>query len=270
MATVLADTVERVADGYHDDLAPAIERVWRSEIESMHTDLRGWIRSLVVANEPWRPARFELAFGLEPDSSRSESDPSRSELEGAPPSPESLQGDLFASPGGPDDATGPAPGKPLGEALLAGGKRLRGAVDLVEEDPAHGLLRVTDHKTGKSPRVGRLVVGGGKTLQPVLYGLAMESLLERRVASGRLSFCTRKGRYTSIEVPLDDDNRRTAAQVLDEIARAVETGFLPAAPDEGECRWCDYNLVCGPNEEARIRRKHPRRLVPLARLRSMP
>ena len=267
VTTLLAETVERVAGRYHRDLAPAIERVWRSEIESLHTDLRGWIRSLVAAREPWRPARFELAFGLEPDSPRREPGVPRSEDE-AIPAPESVQGALFAAPLESEDAdrvTGP-----LGEARLADGKRLRGAVDLVEEDPGSGLLRVTDHKTGKSPRASRLVVGGGKTLQPVLYGLAMERLLERRVAAGRLSFCTRKGRYTSLEVPLDDDTRRTAATVLAEIDRGVETGFLPAAPDEGECRWCDYNLVCGPNEEARIRRKHPRRLVPLARLRSMP
>ncbi len=239
---LLAETVERVAGRYHDKLAPAIERVWRSEIESLHTDLRGWIRSLAAAREPWRPARFELGFGLGPGRGR--------------------------GPGADTDES--TAEQPLEEARLADGKRLRGAVDLVEEDSRNDLLRVTDHKTGKSPGTSRLVVGGGKTLQPVLYGLAMESLLQRRVASGRLSFCTRKGRYTSLEVPLDDDARRAAAGVLDEIDRGVETGFLPAAPDEGECRWCDYNLVCGPNEEARIRRKHPRRLVPLARLRSMP
>ncbi len=233
VTTVLAETVENVAGRFHEDLAPAIERVWRSEVESLHTDLRGWIRSLVAAREPWRPARFELGFGL-------------------------------------SNAADPAAEEPLPAARLTDGKQLRGAVDLVEEDVERDLLRVTDHKTGKSPRTGRLVVGGGKTLQPVLYGLAMESLLSRRVASGCLSFCTRKGRYTSLEVPLDDDARRAAAQVLDEIDRGVETGFLPAAPDEGECRWCDYNLVCGPNEEARIRRKHPRRLIPLSRLRSMP
>ncbi len=239
---LLAATVERVAGAYHDDLAPAIERVWRSEIESLHTDLRGWIRSLVAAGERWRPARFELGFGL--------GDASSARGDGA--------GDENIS------------SEPLPEARLADGKRLRGAVDLVEEDPARGLLRVTDHKTGKSPRTGRLVVGGGKILQPVLYGLAMESLLERPVASGRLSFCTRRGRYESFEVPLDDNGRRAAAEVLDEIDRAVETGFLPAAPDDGECRWCDYHLVCGPNEQVRLRRKHPRRLIALSRLRSMP
>ncbi len=279
VTSLLAETVERVAGRFHRDLAPAIERVWRSEIESLHTDLRGWIRSLIVARERWRPARFELAFGLghvgETPAAPEKSDQATAEPEqdDAPPAafPEG------ATPGSLWDAAaaeepGPEPGVdgPLGEATLAGGQRLRGAVDLVEEDPGSDLLRVTDHKTGKRPRVGRLVVGGGKTLQPVLYGLAMESLLGRRVASGRLSFCTRKGRYQSLEVPLDDGSRRAAAEVLEAVDRALETGFLPAAPGDGECRWCDYRLVCGPNEEARIRRKHPRRLVTLNRLRSMP
>ncbi len=77
-------------------------------------------------------------------------------------------------------------------------------------------------------------------------------------------------KIAAFEVPLNDDSRRAAAGVLGEIDRGVEHGFLPAAPGEGECRWCDYRLVCGPDEEARIKRKHPRRMVSLNRLRGMP
>ncbi len=266
---LLANTVESVAERYHGDLAPAIERVWRSEIENLHTDLRGWVRSRVTAGEPWRPVQFELGFGLKSESAQEAASDLAEPSEVTEESPEAVQGDLFASL----EAEGAAEAvsdEPFGEARLTDGKRLRGAVDLVEEDFERGLLRVTDHKTGKSPQVGRLMVGGGKTLQPVLYGLAMESLLERPVAAGRLSFCTRRGRYLSLEVPLNDDTRRAAAEVLDEIDRAIWKGFLPAAPDEGACRGCDYHLVCGPNEEVRIRRKHPQRLIPLARLRSLP
>ncbi len=234
---LLEETLERVTGRYHEKLAPAIERVWRSEIEGLHTDLRGWIRSLIAAGEPWRPARFELAFGLR-------------------------RGSV------PLDMRGAA--EPLEEAEVLGGKLLRGAIDLVEDDPDRPVLRVTDHKTGKSLELPRLVVGGGKTLQPVLYALAAEKLLGRPVESGRLFFCTRRGRYQSLEVALDDDSRQAATEVLDAIDRAVGKGFLPAAPDKGECRWCDYRLVCGPNEETRIGRKHPQRLVPLNRLRKMP
>ncbi len=241
VTTVLDETVDKVAGRYRKELFPAIDRVWRREIEDLHIDLRGWIRLLVAADETWRPAHFELGFGFS------------------------------GEPAAGEPATGePTTDEPLGVAEVAGGRLLRGRVDLVEENAGGSVLRVTDHKTGKSPKLGRLVVGGGKTLQPVLYALAMERLLGRPVESGRLSFCTQRGGYVSLEVPLDDDSRRAAAEVLGEIDHSVERGFLPAAPGDGECRWCDYQLVCGPNEESRIQCKHPRRLVRLSRLRSMP
>ena len=37
---------------------------------------------------------------------------------------------------------------------------------------------------------------------------------------------------------------------------ALAEPFLPAAPDEGACRWCDYQGVCGPYEEQRTARKY--------------
>ena len=56
------------------------------------------------------------------------------------------------------------------------------------------------------------------------------------------------------------------------VGEALEAPFLPAAPGEGKCRWCDYRDVCGPYEELRSRRKpldHTGR-VALVRLRSLP
>jgi hypothetical protein len=57
--------------------------------------------------------------------------------------------------------------------------------------------------------------------------------------------------------------------VLEIIDRAVETGFLAAAPDMRACAWCDFRPVCGPREEERTRRKAPERLADLHALRSM-
>ena len=36
------------------------------------------------------------------------------------------------------------------------------------------------------------------------------------------------------------------------VDRAVEQGFLPAAPAERACTWCDFRPVCGPREEERV------------------
>ena len=54
------------------------------------------------------------------------------------------------------------------------------------------------------------------------------------------------------------------------VADAVQRGFLPAAPREGECQYCDYLAVCGPHEEQRVKRKPAGELQALVQLRGMP
>ena len=227
-------TLDTVARELEDRLAPAIPRVWASEIEGLRSDLRGWIRSLLAAGGPWRPLHFELAFGL---------DQSPAELSGEKTSGEKTSGEREISWGSAD---------PLREALVAEGKRLRGSIDLVEIDDQRQVLRVTDHKTGSPPRDQDILVGHGELLQPLLYALAAEVLLGRPVEAGRLSYCTRKGRFEERVVPLDSQSRDAIGRVLATIDRALAAGFLPAAPREEACETCDYKLVCGPHEEQRF------------------
>jgi ATP-dependent helicase/nuclease subunit B len=54
------------------------------------------------------------------------------------------------------------------------------------------------------------------------------------------------------------------------VGTALEEPFLPAAPDEGACRWCDYRPVCGPYEELRVSRKRQLELTALKKLRELP
>lgn len=211
----LDEIVEQVAEKWHDDLAPAIERVWKDGIDSIRADLREWLRR--SADDAWRPERFELAFGL----------------------PDRIQAD-------PASAPEPIP--------LDGGLRLRGSIDLVERDPAD-RVRVTDHKTGKVRAEKRFVIGGGKILQPVLYALAAEKMLGEPIVAGRLYYCTAAGGYEERIVAIDDGARSAAQFLTQTVGAALESGFLPAAPAADECRWCDYRLVCGPYEEQRLRLK---------------
>ncbi len=57
----LGAVLDEVAREWHEKLAPAIERVWRSEVESLRADLRGWLRELTRA-ESWRPESVERGF----------------------------------------------------------------------------------------------------------------------------------------------------------------------------------------------------------------
>ncbi len=223
-----------VAATYREKLAPAIPRVWDDAIDTIRVDLREWLKRAAEDDSGWVPHRFELSFGIV-DRDRTHADP----------------------------ASIPEP------VPIAGGLNLRGAIDLVEYH-ARGRLRATDHKTGKVRARPGVVVGGGEILQPLLYALACERLLPEPVAEGRLYYCTAVGGYEDYVVPLDDGSRAAAATVVAILDRALQEGFLPAAPAVRACVYCDYRSVCGPYEEIRTKRKPADRLQDLVRLRSMP
>jgi hypothetical protein len=69
---------------------------------------------------------------------------------------------------------------------------------------------------------------------------------------------------------LNEANRRAGLEALEIIDRAIELGFLPPAPAERACTWCDFRPVCGPNEPHHLRRKPSEQLGDLTALREMP
>jgi CRISPR/Cas system-associated exonuclease Cas4 (RecB family) len=146
---------------------------------------------------------------------------------------------------------------------------LHGSVDLIEHRPDLDVLRVTDHKTGKNRSKPDLIVGGGMVLQPVVYSLVVERALAKKVVEGRLFYATTAGGFVDHKIEINDYTRDQGLQVLTIIDRAVEAGFLAAAPDARSCTWCDFRPVCGPREEERTRRKARERLADLEALRSM-
>ncbi|MGH9675401.1 MAG: PD-(D/E)XK nuclease family protein, partial [Bryobacteraceae bacterium] len=125
------------------------------------------------------------------------------------------------------------------------------------------------HKTGRRPERLPGYIGGGTHLQPVLYGMAAEKLLDAKVLHGRLSYCTQRGSYEIVEVMLDKA-RASANEALRIIQDSITSGFLPAAPRKDTCAICDYRAVCGPYEEERVRRKPQDRLERLVSLRNQP
>ena len=222
----------RIAAKYEEDLAPAIERVWRDEIQDISRDLHVWVRRLAQI-DGWQPEYFEYAFGLAHDAGR-------------------------------DPASRDEP------VLVDGRFLLRGSVDLIERSGDGAAHRVTDHKTGRNRTTWKTVIGGGAILQPVLYSIAVEQALGVSIASGRLSYCTSAGGFVDHEIPMNAANRRSGIEALEIVDRAIELGFLPAAPSERACAWCDFRPVCGPNQYERIRRKSPEKLGDLEALRERP
>jgi ATP-dependent helicase/nuclease subunit B len=231
-AQVLVDDIlDKAAAEFKEQLAPAIERVWQDEIEQMRSDFRGWLLRVTEQNS-WSPVLVEFAFGLAVD-------------------------------GGYD------PASTAGPAQLAEGFLLRGIIDLTEQN-ASCAIRVTDYKTGKDRAGGSVVVGQGELLQPVLYSLAVERIRKQSVSEARLWYCTSTGGYSERVIPISDSTRSCGSEVLKIIDEAVQAGFLPPAPREGACNWCDFRAVCGPYEEPRSTRKDQKPLAALFHLREMP
>ncbi len=222
--------LDRVAAEYAETLAPAIERVWRDEIADLRRDLGIWVQKL-AEEERWEPTYFEFSFGLN------------------------------------DEGRDP---RSLRDPVAIDGKYvLHGSVDLIERHRDLEVLRVTDHKTGKNRSTPDMIIGGGAVLQPVLYSMAIEQGLGAKVASGRLFYCTTAGGFVEKEIEINDYTRGQGLQALAIVDRAIERGFLAAAPAKGACRWCDFRSVCGPREEARVARKNQHDLADLIALRSM-
>lgn len=230
---VLDDVANLIEAEYRDRICPAIPRVWMDELEVIRTDLRLWVKRMAQTTSEWVPSNFELSFGL-------------------------VRGDN-RDPASVTDAV-----------AVTDGFLLRGVVDLVELHKNRGNLRVTDHKSGENLADRNFVVGKGEILQPVLYSLAVESVMERPVAEGRLYYCTVAGGFSERIVSVNPQTRETAAQVLRIIDAAVERGFFPPAPREKACDWCDFLAVCGPYEEIRAASKDQQPLIELKRLRALP
>ena len=230
---VLDQTIDEVATRQHDELAPAVERIWVDEISSIRRDLVAWLHYLARDGAEWEPVRFEFAFGRVP---------------------------------GLRDAT-----SIRDDVVIEGRFRLRGAIDLIESHRQTKVLRVTDHKTGRKPdRIEKTIVGGGAVLQPVLYAMVVENALDTPVSHGRLFYCTSSGSFYEHPIPLSDLTRSAGLDVLRIIDRAIEDGFLAAAPAEDACDRCDFISVCGREVPRRIARKPPDKLADLYALRSKP
>ena len=98
---------------------------------------------------------------------------------------------------------------------------------------------------------------------------AVEQGLGKTVVAGRLYYCTTAGGFAEHPIAINDYNRAQGLHALTIIDRAIEQGFLVAAPAERACTWCDFRPVCGPREEERVKRKAADRMADLEALRSM-
>lgn len=214
----LEEAVNGVSESFRDRLAPAIDRVWQDAVAAIHADLREWLYRMSEDETGFVPWRFELSFGL-------------GDMEKA---------DLHST------------ADPI---EVESGFRLRGCIDLLERN-AKAELRVVDHKTGRVRIPQGAIIGGGESLQPLLYGLVTKSLFEEAPnVFSELYYCTTAGGFEKRAFALKDNALIIAERLAETIDASIQRGQLPAAPKEGACRLCDFKSICGHYEEQRTERK---------------
>jgi len=227
--------VTRVAAEYEDRLTPPILRVWQDAVAVIRRDVHEWVRRLPADGTQWTPSGVEIGVG-------------------------------FTGGFGRDDASRRE------EAVLPDGTRLHGVVDLLERGDGN-QWRITDYKTGKYRLAANVVVNGGRTLQPILYAMAVEAAFGGQVTASRLYYCTDDGGYEdhpwAIAGVVGDETRKAGLEVLAIVDHAIQEGRLPAAPGKDACMWCDFTAVCGPSAQHVPNRKDQRPLAELTMLRRM-
>jgi RecB family exonuclease len=147
---------------------------------------------------------------------------------------------------------------------------LRGSIDRVDEAP-DGSFQVWDYKTGGTWRhKEKRGIHGGRQIQHALYAMALEALLRRAGIPARVSrsgyfFPGRKGEGQRMSMNLDPAGTR---EVLARLLDLLRSGAFPHAIDRDDCRYCDYEAVCGGAAAAVRRAKLKLEKTPLPALRA--
>jgi hypothetical protein len=139
------------------------------------------------------------------------------------------------------------PDKPVGLTLPDGHRlALFGRVDRVDRLP-QGELIVVDYKTGSSrgfdPDPDRGPFDGGRHLQAGLYAHAVSQLLGEPVVRSEYRFPTEKGEHRIVAVAAGE--LAQMPDLVSELLDDVRDGHFLPTTDSNDCRFCDFQAVCG-------------------------
>ena len=221
-----AGRIEELAEtaivAWREKIPPASELAFEERRQEILLASRTFLRLEEEHCRSVEPRYFEVAFGLPRAESRSS----------------------IASP------------EPVAIAVGSGSSfLLRGSIDRVDEAP-DGTFHVWDYKTGSAYRYrAERGIHGGRQIQHALYAMALEQLLARAGSPAHVSrsgyfFPGRKGEGQRLPIALDPLRTREVTGRLLDLLRA---GAFPHAANKEDCRFCDYESVCGGEKVSRLR-----------------
>ncbi|MEO8660737.1 MAG: PD-(D/E)XK nuclease family protein [Bryobacteraceae bacterium] len=143
----------------------------------------------------------------------------------------------------------------LGEGLTF---RIAGRIDRIDK-VGPSSFEILDYKTGgywRSDWIGTFQ--GGRRLQHALYGLAAAELLRScyknpKVTGGVYYFSSHKGGQERVRIaaPTPQD----IVLVLRDLREVIVTGAFVHAPDDQDCKFCDFRAACNSDVNGQARSK---------------
>ena len=120
---------------------------------------------------------------------------------------------------------------------------VRGRIDRVDDHGSH--LRVVDYKTGTDYGHGgkSRVYRGGRRLQHALYTAAAAAVQGKPVRFMEYHFPTRRGENRVRRYAVSD--LRHGGALVATMLEGAAAGWFPATDDTDDCRFCDYQDLCG-------------------------
>jgi RecB family exonuclease len=129
-----------------------------------------------------------------------------------------------------------------------------GKIDRIDATRRSRRVRVIDYKTGRYIWKQDEQWKGGTELQLAIYNLAArDAYPKHEVAEAVYYYATAAGDYKRKACAATPEAEKTLRHVLATLDALAAEGVFPPVADN--CRFCDYQSVCGPFREDRARRK---------------
>jgi len=209
----LEETARRWFRKYEQTRMTGYPLTWRIETQRILEDLRGFLLREAAERTGFRPARFEVGFGVR----------------------------------GRDNATAAGSFRyDLGDGEGIG---FCGRIDRIDLDEAGERCRVIDYKTGSSREYKENAFSGGRALQlPVYLPAARELLNGVEPEWAEYYFATERGGFRRVRFTWEAWRRQeeTFRMIVRTIVEGIRAGrFYAVVPSDERCLHCDCRRFCG-------------------------
>ena len=130
---------------------------------------------------------------------------------------------------------------------------ITGIIDRMDKMVEDNSIRIIDYKTGSTFGYDVLKNSesnliNSKSIQPLLYFLALDSLGVKPVKSALYVFVTSKGGYETFEISFEYLKPEEIKYELIKLLDKMSTGVFNVVEDDFKCRYCSYSEVCKRQE----------------------